>query len=215
MKHRQFNSKYLEINIKPKQHLALEFMPYGFGYENPLIIIKLFIISFYLTLPFKIGNKNTDISYGFYFADYDEIHTWPDYLNLCFGKYTKSYDMPWYPVLFEVKYDAKVVQGNLPIKDIDKDENGIFKNKSRILLSNGNGLGLKYYKETRILKCKIFGRFIEKGKKEIYVLNVDYDEPNTDLSERGLTSDMMFLESDISVEEAFKTYVKNNNLQLI
>jgi len=215
MKKRHFYSKYLEINIKPYQHLAFEFLPYGFGYENPLIIIKLFVISFFITLPFRIKTKDSDISYGFYFTDYDEVHKYPDYLNLCFGKYTKSYDMPWYPVLFEVKYDSNKLKGNMHIKDIHKDPNRLFKNKAQIILSNGKPITLDYYKEIRILKCKIFGRFIEKGKKEIYVLNIDYNEPNTDLSERGLVSDMVFLESNIDTKEAFKQYCHKNNLTLI
>jgi hypothetical protein len=215
MKHRQFRSKYLEINIKPKQHLALEFLPYGFGYDNPLIILKLFIISFYIKLPFKIKDKDSDIDYGFQFYDIDEPHWFPDCLRLSFGKYVKCYDMPWFPVLFEIKYDSKVISGDLAIKDIDRDENGIIMNKARIELSNGDGLGLKYYKETRILKCKVFGRFIEFGRKDIYVLNVDYDRPNFDLSEKGLVGDMMFLENDMPVKDAFRIYCKKNNLTVL
>ena len=207
-------TKYLEINVKSKQHLAFEFLPYGFGYENPLLIIKLFIISFYITLPFKIKEKDSDISYGFSFNDYDHKHWFPDYLRLSFGKYTKSYDMPWLPVLFDTQYDSNFVQGNIHLKDIDKNDR-IFKNSARILLSNGEGLGLKYYKETRILKCKIFGRFIEAGKKEIYILNVDYDKPNQDLSERGIVSDMIFLTKEESVKDGFDRYCKENNLTLI
>jgi len=210
----QYRSKYLEINIKKKQHLALEFLPYGFGYDNPLFILKLFIISFYIRLPFKIKEKDSDISYGFIFYDLDEKHWFPDCLRLSFGKYTKHYDMPWFPVLFEVQYDAKPVRGNLPIKDIDKDDRGIFKNKARIMTSNGS-MNLTYYKETRILKCKIFNRFIEKGKKEVYVLSVDYDKPNFDLSDRGLVEDMMFLDHDMSVKEAFKIYANDRKLRLI
>ena len=210
----QYRSKYLEINIKKKQHLALEFLPYGFGYDNPLFIIKLFIISVYITLPFKIKEKDSDIGYGFEFYDLDEKHWLPDCLRLSFGKYTKHYEMPWFLVLFETKYDANNVKENLPIKDIDKDNNNIFKNKARIITSNGS-MGLSYYKETRILKCKIFNRFIEAGKKEVYVLSVDYDEPNFDLSEKGLVGDMMFLDHDMSVEEAFKIYANDRKLRLI
>lgn len=211
---KSFRSKYLEINIRTKQHLAFEFMPYGFGYEEPLFILKLFIISIYLKLPFKIKEKNSDISYGFQFYDLDERHWFPDCLRLSFGKYTKHYEMPWFPVLFEVQYDAKPVRGNLPIKDINKDDRGIFKNQARIMTSNG-GMNITYYKETRILKCRIFNRFIEAGKKEVYVLNVDYPEPNFDLSERGLVGDMIFLDHDMSVDEAFKIYISKRNIRLI
>ena len=41
---KSFRSKYLEINIAKKQHLALEFKPYGFGYDKPLIILKLLVV---------------------------------------------------------------------------------------------------------------------------------------------------------------------------
>ena len=207
-------TRYLEINIAKKQHLALEFKPYGFGYEEPLIILKLFIISFYIRLPFFIKKKDSDISYGFYFYDMDEKHWLPDCLVLAFGKHTKYYNMPWYPVLFDIKYDSNVSKGNLHIKDIDKNER-VFKKSARILTSTGEKINIKYYKEIRTLKCKVFGRFIESGKKEIYVLNVDYDQPNKDLSERGIVSDMMFLSKDESVQEAFDRYCDKNKLIVI
>ena len=40
-----------------------------------------------------------------------------NYLHLSFGKYVKTYDMPWLPVLFESKYDAKMLKGDIHIKD--------------------------------------------------------------------------------------------------
>lgn len=211
---KNFKLKYLEINIRTKQHLAFEFMPYGFGYENPLLIIKLFIISFYLTLPFKIKEKDSDISYGFSFNDYDEKHWFPDYLHLDWGIHTKSYDMPWYPILFDVQYDAKITKGNIHLKDSSSHQQ-IYKYDTQIKLKNGDIIGVKYFREIRILKCKIFNRFIEYGKKIIYILEIEYDKPNTDLSERGLITDMMFLNEDETVHEAFERYCKERNLNII
>ena len=117
----KYRIKYLEINIKKKQHLAFEFMPYGFGYDNPLFILKLFIISFYITLPFKIKEKDSDISYGFTFYDIDHPHWWPDCLRLSFGNYSKSYDMPWLLVLFDTQYESNFVRGNIHLKDTNKN----------------------------------------------------------------------------------------------
>lgn len=210
---KSFRSKYLEINLAKKQHLAFEFKPYGFGYEKPLIILKLFIISFYITLPFYIKKKDSDITYGFYFYDKDEKHWLPDGLVLAFGKHTKYYDMPWYPLLFEIQYDAKKLKSNIKLKDTNSNER-VFKYDVNIKLNNGDIIGAKYYREIRILKCKVFNRFIEKGKKIIYVLEVEYDKPNTDLSERGLITDMIFLNENESVQEGFDRYCKENNIIL-
>lgn len=209
---KSFRSKYLEINIAKKQHLALEFKPYGFGYDKPLIILKLFIISFYITLPFYIKKKDSDISYGFYFYDLDQKHWLPDCLVLAFGKHTKYLDMPWLLKLFDVKYESNISKGNLHIKDIDKNDR-IFKQNATII-SRGERINLKYYKEIRILKYKIFGKFIDLGKKDIYVLNVDYDKPNYDLSDKGRTGDMMFLNENESAKQGFERYCKENNIIL-
>lgn len=205
-------TKYLEINLKTKQHLAFEFLPYGFGYEKPLLIIKLFIISFYIKFPFKIAEKNTDISYGFSFNDYDHRHWFPDYLHLDFGKYTKSYDMPWFPVLFEIKYETKKIKDAINIKDLDNFN--LLKYNIKIDTKTNGLISAKVYREIRILKCKVFGRFIELGKKEIHVLNIDYDKPNTDLSERGIVSDMIFLDKDESNSDGFKRYCQENRIEL-
>lgn len=210
----QYRSKYLEINIKKKQHLAFEFMPYGFGYDNPLLIIKLFIISFYITLPFKIKEKDSDISYGFIFYDIDHSHWWPDCLRLSFGKFSKSYDMPWLLVLFDTQYESNFVRGNIHLKDTNKNDN-IFKQSVRILLNNGNSLGLKYYKETRILKMKPFGHYIEFRKKILNILNIEYNEPNYDISDKGRTFDMIFFNKNETTQEAFERYCKKYNLTLI
>lgn len=208
------NKFNLEVYLKSKQHLAFEFMPYGFGGENPLLIIKLFIISVYLTLPFKIKEKDSDISYGFSFNDYDKKNWLPDYLHLSWGSHTKSYDMPWYPVLFEIQYDAKITKGNIHLKD-SSSNNRIFKYDAQIRLKNGEIIGLKYFREIRILKCKIFNRFIEYGKRKIYVLEIEYNTPNTDLSERGLVSDMIFLDENETVQEGFERYCKERNITII
>ena len=211
---KSYKSKYLEINVKKKQHLAFKFFPYGFGYDYPLFVLKLFIISFYLKLPFKIKEKNNDISYGYSFNDYDQPHWLPDYLHLSFGIHTKSYDMPWHLRLFETKYDAKVLKGDIHIKDINKNQR-IFKYNTKIKTKNENIINASYYKETRVLKYKIFGRFINYGKKEIYVLNIDYDKPNTDLNERGIVSDMMFLNPEETVIEGFYRYCATYKLNIL
>ena len=207
-------TNYLEIYIKKKQHLTFEFLPYGFGYDYPLLIIKLFIISFYIKFPFKIKEKDSDISYGFSFNDLDQKHWFPDYLTFHLGNWSKSYDMPWSYVLFETKYDSKIQKENINIKDTNNNEK-LFKYEAIIKQKNKQDIHLFYYKEIRTLKHKIFGRFINLGKKQIYVLEIEYHSPNYDLSERGLINDMIFLSCNESVEEGFDRYCKENNIIVV
>lgn len=216
---KEHNYSYLngniEINIKPKQHFELSLYPLGISIpeDSPILVIKLFIISFFIRFSF-IKTKpleNNIIHFGISFNDYDKyVHVFPDYLGLYFYKSYKLIDLPWKQIEASNYYETKVSK-QLHLKDglKNKHTKDNLKYSQHILIDDYNIL-VFYYKYHKIFKYHLFNKFFNYDSTHIQYLIIEYEHPT-----KGNISETIEIIENIDINEKLNEWCKENNYIII
>lgn len=204
-----FKFKNIEISLAFKRHFELRYLPYGFGYDDPLFILSLFVVSFYIKLPFlrQKQTKDSDIDYGIHFFDDDEPHWFPDHIRISFGNFLWSRKMFYRREFFNKYYQLNNSQ-SFYIKDFNNEISKSLKYTSLIRLKNDptKTFEVSYYGEVLIFKYKLFGKFINICPKEYHRLDIEYNNINENI---------YIKDSKLTCQEAFKQYCEKNNYEIL
>ena len=106
---------HLKITIDTKQHFNFN-IKFNEERKHSIFILKLFIISLCIDLPFNIKQTN---KYGMGFDSYD-IRWYPDYFFINFGKRSFIYHLVFYHRLFNRYYETRMMR-EMHLKDIKKN----------------------------------------------------------------------------------------------
>lgn len=218
MKERNYSffNNNLEILIKKKQHFECMFYPFGIflPQDNPIFILKLFIISFYIRFPFiktKPKDQKNIIQFGISFRDEKYIHVFPDYMYLGFYKWYKFIDMPWKQQQSDKYYECKVAR-QIHLKDglqnqKTKDNLKYFKH---VLIKEHNIL-VFYYKIHKIYKYKLFNKFYNYDLNHVEEMIIEYDDP--------ITNENIIYNKEINkndnIEDKFIEWCQENKLKVL
>jgi len=217
---KEHNYSYLngniEINIRPKQHFELSLYPKGISMpqDSPILVIKLFIISFFIRFAFiKLNSsQNNIIHFGISFNDYDKyVHVFPDYIGLYFYKSYKLIDMPWKQIEASYYYETKVAK-QIHLKDglknkRTKDNLKFFKH----VLINDHNIIVFYYIFHKVLKYHLFNKFFNYDSTHIQYLMIEYQHPITN---ENINKKIEIL-GNININEQFIKWCKENNYIII
>ncbi len=199
---------HLNIVIDTKQHFNFNIISDEKG-KYASLIIKLFIISFYIDLPFNIKATN---KYGIGFDSYN-TRWWPDFFFFNFGKKSFISHLVSYHRQYNRYYETRMMK-EMHLKDIKKNNKtkNSFKYNSIIKAKNNRKFNVLYYREHHIYKHKLFKWWLNYDTIHNLVLSVEFVDDHGNIKR---TKSIIVDNPEEPIQDSFQTFLSINNYTIV